>query len=143
MYSFHVTIHARDEDVGSGEEIHLNGRTFSELVVPHEALSTPMRVSFEQASAALAALPRLYIEPDGSFVWTSPAESSAWQVDGNLYDRGDRLLFVDLKGTCPTAEFDLLLRALGCPAGSIMFQLVHEAIFLDDAEFRRYAEIEN
>src|SRR5688572_29128689 len=57
--------------------------------------------SFDAALAALALLPRLFIEPDGSFVWTGDAHGRPWQVDGNLIDRGDCLAYVELKGFCP------------------------------------------
>jgi hypothetical protein len=81
----------------------------------------------------------MFCEPDGSFVWVSSQGEPAWQVDGNLYDRNERLLFVDLKGTCPPREFDRLLGALGWPSTALMFQLTREAVFLDEAEFRRHA----
>ena len=98
-------------------------------------------VTFEQAEAALAALPRLFIEPDGSFVWVADDAQRLWQVDGNLYDRNGRLLYVEVKGSCPAAAFDRLLRAVGWPDVPLAFQLVREAVYLDEAGFRRYAGI--
>ena len=83
----------------------------------------------------------MYCEPDGSFVWVSSQGEPAWQVDGNLYDHNERLLFVDLKGTCPPREFDRFLAALGWPRTKLMFQLTREAVFLDEAEFRRLSAI--
>ncbi len=62
-----------------------------------------------------------------------------WQVEGNLFDRAGRLLFADLKGACPDEQLDQLLAALGWPATPLMFQLVREAVFLAEPEFRRYA----
>ena len=66
-----------------------------------------------------------------------------WQIDGNLFDRAGRLLFVDLKGSCPDDQLDRLLSAFGWPATPVMFQLVREAVFLDNAEFRRVAGTHN
>ena len=100
---------------------------------------TTMACSFEVARECLAGLERMFSEPDGSFVWVSPQGDPVWQVDGNLYDRNERLLFVDAKGSCPPEEFDRLLTALGWPATKLMFQLTREAVFLDEAEFRRHA----
>ena len=82
----------------------------------------------------------VYMRPDGSFVWVSSHDESSWQVDGNLYDKNGQLLFVDLKGTCPAEPFDRLLAALTASIGRFMFQLTREAVFLDDAEFRKHAE---
>ncbi len=67
------------------------------------------------------------------------AEERPWQLDGLLADRADRLLYVELKGTCPPEALDELLAAIGRPAEGFMFQLVREAVFLDEEEFRRYA----
>lgn len=139
MLSFHISIHARRADLTEGQEVELDRGVFRALAVPQAALATPFQISFEEAGAALAKLDRMFFEPDGSFVWTSPRGQAAWQVDGNLFDRNGRLLFVDLKGSCPSEQFDRLLEALGWPATPLMFQLVREAVFLDEPEFRRHA----
>ena len=89
----------------------------------------------------LAGLERMYCEPDGSFVWVSSQADRLWQVDGNLYDRAERLLFVDVRGTCPAEEFDRLLQCLGWPETAVMFQLVREAVLLGEDEFRRWAAL--
>ncbi len=81
----------------------------------------------------------MYFEPDGSFVWTSAQSEPRWHVEGNLFDRDGRLLFADLKGACPNEQLDRLLAAFGWPRTPLMFQLVREAVFLGEAEFRRYA----
>ncbi len=140
MLRFYVTVHAQPAEIEVGDPITIGNRTLRPLRVSPEALSTTaMPTSFEDAAARLAALERLYCEPDGSFVWTSGQRERSWQVDGNLYDRHERLLFVDLKGTCPAGEFDRLLAAFGWPETKLMFQLTREALFLDEAEFRRCA----
>jgi hypothetical protein len=56
-----------------------------------------------------------------------------------LFDRNGRLLFVDLKGSCPADQFDRLLSAFGWPETPVMFQLTREAVFLDEVEFRGFA----
>jgi hypothetical protein len=122
-----------------GTEVRFGDQVFHALAVSHELMSTPFAVDFEETERRLAELERLFIEPDGSFVWTSPAEGPKWQVDGNLFDRAGRLLFVDLKGTCPEEYFNQLLAAVGWPTTPVMFQLVRAAVFLDELEFRRWA----
>jgi hypothetical protein len=139
MLSFHTSVHARSATVTDGAELKLSGQAVRTLSVPPEALAAPLAVSFEEAGAALGKLERLFFEPDGSFVWASPRDGARWQIDGNLFDRAGRLLFVDLKGSCPIDQLDQLLSAFGWPATPVMFQLVREAVFLDDAEFRRFA----
>jgi len=140
MYSFYVTVHARAAEATAGDEIELAGRKVRPLGIARDALgTTTMDCSFEEARERLGELERLYSEPDGSFVWASSQKDRHWQIDGNLYDRDGRLLFVDLKGTCPAKQFDRLLRAFGWPKTKLMFQLTREAVFLDEAEFRRFA----
>ncbi|HEY2882060.1 MAG TPA: hypothetical protein VGJ15_06490 [Pirellulales bacterium] len=148
MLAFHAALHARSPDVGAGQVISLHGSPWQTLLVQPEALGTGIPalragfpISFEAALTALEKLPRMFAEPDGSFVWPSPAAELKWQVDGNLFDRDGRLLFVDLKGTCPTAEFDRLLAAFTWPETAVMCQLLREAVFLDDLEFRRFAAV--
>ena len=123
----------------AGPTIVLHRRRFVTLAIPHEALAHPFNLSFEAAVERLNHLERMFSEPDGSFVWTSPHDGPMWQIDGNLFDRNGRLLFVDLKGTCPPEEFDRLLMAFGWPQTPLVFQLVREAVFLDEPEFRCWA----
>jgi hypothetical protein len=140
MLAFHATIHSRPAETTPGDEVLLSGLKFRTVRVPREVLGmSSFDRSFEATAETLSALDRLYCEPDGSFVWVSRQGEPPWQVDGNLYDKDQRLRFVNVKGQCPAAEFDRLLGALGWPATSLVFQLVHAAVFLEEAEFRRYA----
>jgi len=139
MDSFHITLHPRPSQVRIGPVLPLAGRQIQTLVIDPASLNVPCACSFEDAAAALSALPRMYCEPDGSFVWVSEHDEPSWQLDGNLYDRDQRLFFVDLKGTCPAHRFDELLRTLGWPETPLVVQLVREAIFVEEAEFRRIA----
>ncbi len=104
MYSFYITIHAQPADASPGPSVELSGRQVHTLQIAPATLSTTtFGCSFEAAQARLAALERMFIEADGSFVWASPQDRPAWQVDGNLYDRAGRLIYVDLAGNCPQA----------------------------------------
>ena len=105
-----------------------------------EAAAAPLAVTYEVAAAELGKLPRLFLEPDGSFVWTgNTADSMHWQVDGNLIDRGDVLAYVELRGSCPSEQFDVLLRALGWPETPLTFQLLKQGVLLDESAFRQLA----
>lgn len=140
MLAFFVTVHALPPGTVAGPEVIVGSRKLRTLNVARERLhETTFACTFEESSTRLAALERMYCEPDGSFVWVSSQGEPAWQVDGNLYDRNERLLFVDLKGTCPSQQLNRLLTAFGWPETPLMFQLTRDAVFLDEAEFRRYA----
>jgi hypothetical protein len=104
------------------------------------AAVAPLPVTFDHALAALERLNRLFIEPDGSFVWTGALpDGTPWQVDGNLIDQGERLAYVDLKGCCPEAQFNQLVATLGWPQVPLAFELTRRGIVVDEAEFRRLA----
>jgi hypothetical protein len=141
LLTFHATLHARSPEVTAGIALELNGRRVTTLVVPVAALAHPFSLTFEQAVEALEQLERMFVEPDGSFVWVSSnkTDNARWQIDGNLFDRNGRLLMIDLKGSCTEAEFDRLLAAFGWPQTAVMFELTLEAVFLDEANFRYYA----
>jgi hypothetical protein len=143
LLSFHVIVHARPATAPAGPSIESAGRNVSTLALTPADASVPLPASFEEAGAALAALPRMFFEPDGSFVWRGAGEPHAggggWQVDGVLYDRDGRVLFVEMNGACPAVQLDRLLACLGWPATPLVFQLARQAVFLEEAEFRRFA----
>ena len=139
LLAFDITLHARPADGLPGGSHADAWGTWPILEVRRDALAVPMAISFDAALAGLGAIERLYVEPDGSFVWTSPRVGSWWQVDGNASERDGRLLLVDLKGSCPGPAFDRLLTACGWPGQPVMMQLVRPAVFLDEPTFRRHA----
>ena len=139
MYSFHASIHARSSTAREGEPIQIAGSAVHPLNVTPGDMPL-MAASFEQAFEVLNVLPRMLIEPDGSFVWRSSTDDPSWQVDGVLYDRSGRLIYVELNGHCLAENFDQLLVACGWPDNSLMFQLNRHAVFLNEEDFRRLAE---
>jgi hypothetical protein len=142
QYAFEITLHPLPEAAAPGGAHADAWGVWPTIAVPREALAVPLACTFDEALERLAAIERLYVEPDGSFVWTSPHDAgprAAWQVDGNAFERAGRVLLVDLKGSCPPAAFDRLLVAFAWPAQALMMQLVRPAVFLDEATFRRHA----
>lgn len=139
LYRFHVSIHARPKSVPPAKAVLIAGAPLSILDVSAASQSAPLPPSFEAAAEALSRLPRLHLELDGSFVWRADSGEPSWQVDGNLYDREGHLVSVVLKGCCPEDRFDALVRCTCESPTPLMFQLVQEAVFVDENEFRRCA----
>ncbi|MCU0876622.1 MAG: hypothetical protein MUF06_02380 [Pirellulaceae bacterium] len=101
---------------------------------------SPLAVTFDAALSALEPLARMFIEPDGSFVWRGTTDDGeTWQLDGNLIDRGASLAHVELKGTCPSGRLDEVLRALGWPEQAVAFQLPERGEILSEQAFRERA----
>ena len=142
LYAFDITLHGRATGVVDRPPPESHADTWGSwptLAVSHDLLTVPMAIGFDEAIERLALLDRMYAEPDGSFVWTSPRDARWWQVDGNVFDKDGRVLLADLKGSCPAAEFERLLAAFGWPKQAMMMQLVRPAVFLDESTFRSHA----
>lgn len=142
LYRFAVTVHARPTIARARKSFPLRGLNLQALDLTPQDFGGFDR-TFEEVGAALEALPRMYFEPDGSFVWVSADPTAPWQLDGLLYDRDGRVLHMDLKGTCLPDAFDRILATLGRPTSGMIFQLTREALFLDDETFRSYAVAES
>jgi len=83
----------------------LHGVRVETLTVSPESLGVPFPVSFEAAATVLKNLPRFFFGPEGSFVWVASDNGElTWQVDGQLYDRQERVIYVKLKGSCPASR---------------------------------------
>jgi len=73
----------------------------------------PAGATFDQLAERLSAWPRLYFEPDGSFVWADDVDGHAFQLDGQVHDGRTDIDSVELKGHAPATAFRALLAALG------------------------------
>ena len=93
-------------------------------------------VSFEETVAVLSAWPRMFVEMDGSFLWTGvAADLQAWQIDGMLYDHSGRIQRVELQGACPQAPLRQLLSAFAWPNAPLVAHLVDRQCFVDLADW--------
>lgn len=135
---FRISIHAKPASSRHGETIALSGTRYETFRLNAEQQMSPMAVSFEEVVDQLNRLPRMFVEPDGSFVWTGSEEVKMWQLDGCIYDRSGRVIYVDLAGRCPASQFDRLLAVFGWPETELLIQLSQQALFLSEQDFRRY-----
>ena len=136
-YRFHANIFARPLHAADGDSMTFRGVALSRLRA--QTFDAYFPLTFEAAYAALAKLPRIDIEPDGFFVISGDVNGQRWQLDGHLFDFGDRLHRVELHGDCPVESLDAILACIGWPATPLVFELVREGVALDEANFRRFA----
>jgi hypothetical protein len=138
LLRFHVRIYARPAVTSQASARQAGSARVTPLVAEQSDLLSSWPITFDLAAAAVGRLPRMFCEPDGSFVWVAPCEP-AWQVDGVLYDRGPNLAYVELRGSCEAAALEQLLKALGWPETALVFELVAVGWLLSEADFRRMA----
>ncbi len=132
----HVTLHAHPGRSFPSQEMMLQGGPRQVLVIPAGELSRPLPVRFDDVLTQLEQLPRLFIEPDGSFIWIGPRGPQQWKLDGQLHDSASGLMTVELKISGTDPALDDVLRTLGWPAAPVVFELVREGVYLDEANFR-------
>lgn len=134
---FHANIFARPLHAADGDRVRLRGVELPTL--RPQSFDSFFPLAFEAAYDALAKLPRIDIEPDGFFVISGDHDGRRWQLDGHLYDFGDRLHRVELHGDCPVESLDAILACLGWPETPLVFELVMEGVALAEPQFRLFA----
>ncbi|MCA9234979.1 MAG: hypothetical protein KDA44_05895 [Planctomycetales bacterium] len=142
MLSFHANIYALPEHAAPSEPLSLRGESLAPLRDGQgrpPIFETFLPVTFEAAYDALIKLPRLDAEPDGFLVIAGDAEGRRWQLDGHLFDFGDRLHRLQLHGECPADALDDILRCLGWPDARLAFEVITDGVVFDEPTFRRYA----
>lgn len=143
-YQFHVNIYQRPSRLTLGERVELREIPLKRLC---EADGRPptfdqfLPKTFEGTVDSLLQLPQIDVEPDGFFVHSGLVGGVRWQLDGHLYDFGNRLHRLQLHGDCPSDRLDAVLDCLARPRGesSFAFELVREGVALDEASFRQWA----
>ena len=90
-----------------------------------------LQCSFEDAVQSLESLDqRMFIELDGSFVWTGGEGLSAWQIDGMIYDRLNRVSRVEIKGQCPLEKWRKLVSVFDPTGRSLVAHLLDQKCFV-------------
>lgn len=103
--------------------------------IPTNPQASRFEMSFEQAFEQLELLPRMFIELDGSFVWSGQRATGRWQIDGMLYDCDGRLQRVELAGHAPRHAWEQLLSIIGQPVDALSIHCLHQQRFIDAAQF--------
>ena len=135
MLRFHALLFARPADEAVAvAPVELAGRSWPGLAVSEADLRLGWRQSWEETMARMEQLPRLYPEPDGSFVWATPEG----KLSGVLYDREGRMCYAELFGECSWETVEAFLGACGAPAERFVFQLSAEGVNFDDSTFKEF-----
>ena len=129
---WHLVLHGLPPHVIAGPTLEIQQAPLATIQLPQGTQADPLPIDFESAYLALEQL-GLFIEGDGSFCWTAP--QAVWRLFGELYDGGTYLHYAELKGSCPQAEWEQVLAALGSQRGPLMIQLVRQGVYVDPQAF--------
>lgn len=137
MQPFHIILHRAPRSLPPSGKLYeeFSGESGPDGI-PYK-LSEPLPTIFEQAIDALQALPRMFIEPDGSFVWVAEADSDPWQLDGQLHDGLGHLSTVEIKGQVGADGWSQLVQCFGSDNVPLLVQFVREGRFMTELEFRK------
>ena len=136
--AFHTIVHAVSEGVlvSAENSVDIDGSSLSCLSGPLETAGFAM--SYEQLSERFESIERMFLEPDGSFVWVVEENGRRDQLDGLIVDDGQRVLTVEAKGTASKEMFDRMLETLGWPGQAVVIQLVNHGVYVREPEFRQH-----
>ncbi len=90
-----------------------------------QTVDAPLTVSWEQASENLSQLPRMFLEPDGSFLWTgTDPDCGPWQLEGTIFDDGRVVRRIELAGNCPRLLWQEFLKCFQADWSTITIELL-------------------
>jgi hypothetical protein len=73
-----------------------------------------LTTSFEAFAESVAPWPGMFLEGDGSFVWSIPHQGGRFQIDGMVYDRDGAIEYLEVKGDEIPALVRRLVQSLAC-----------------------------
>ena len=131
----HASVHARPTSPIASREISLYGQQRTVCDVTADEVRRPLHVSFEELADRLMAQPRLFFEPDGSFVWVGGEETGGWQIDGQLNDSAQGLMSVEVKISGHPTHLPALWQLCGAPDDPLLIQIVPLGVYLEPSVF--------
>ncbi len=169
MLHFRATVYALPPATNPGPQRtlrHLELPTLAGETNGPPLFTEPLPVTFDSMQQQLLENDRCDCEPDGFFLLTghhskslsqNPSEGiqrsrktdapdgwgtcskTFWRVNGHMHEHNGKMHRVELSGECPEESLDILLRTMGWPTVSLVFELVEEGVTLSEENFRRYA----
>ncbi len=87
----------------------------------------------------------VYAEGDGSWSWTADAKNERqrplWRIEGMIYDRDEKVFYVDMQGQCTLEPWKILIDTLQVPQGSRLAICIAElGAWVDPPGFERWLQ---
>jgi periplasmic divalent cation tolerance protein len=141
---WHVRIASRPSNAILGTATaKILGRSLPSLELPTGP--SPISICFEELAERLKRLPNVHMEPDGAFTWGSLERRSTlertWQLDGMIYDRDNRIEYVELKGNCDRATWEAFTGMLsGVECSRFVVQWIERGLWINEPDFKECIE---
>ena len=71
----------------------------------------------------------MFVEPDGSFLWTNQA-MPRWQLEGTIYDDGSVVRYIELRGHCPLPAWQSFLSAFDESLATVTLELLDQNLIV-------------
>ncbi len=141
--TWHLRIAGRPTNAVRAGDATILGYVVETLDLPKGP--SPMSVNFENVADILSRYPNLHLEPDGAFTWGSVERRSQherlWQLDGMIYDRENRIEYVELKGNCDRAAWEAFTQVLsGVECVPLVVQWIEQGLWISEPDFRKCIE---
>ena len=133
---WHITLHVRPAGPNDVQSIEWNDWQFQTAAISADQLNQSFETSFEDFVQSINRLPHGYAEGDGSFGLVGPG--GAWKLVGTLFEVDQKIHYVELMGSCPLDELQMLVEALGIDSENCLIQMMQGGFFLSFAEFGRW-----
>ncbi len=148
MLKFNANVFAKPKSTQVGQAVTLRGESLQTLI--HEVGGPPRFLatlpnSFEAIQQQLLETTHCDCEPDGFFLITGHEGDAFWRLNGHMHEYQPEgvpeplMHRIELNGECPESVLDLVLSAIGWPEQTLVFELVHEGVSLEEAALRTYA----
>ena len=134
---WHIAVHPSLSLEVPTQAASVDGQTVQALQIEARELNQKFDVSFDELFETLQNFERLFIELDGSFVWRGTSSDTPWQIDGIVFEKDDRVWYVELKGYCDRQSFNELVCCLAGDESSFIVQSITEGIVVSGREFIR------
>ncbi len=89
----------------------------------------------EELLRFLGQQPQVYFEGDGSFGWTGPG----WALYAMLYDRAEKLQYMELQGRCPRPIWNQLIAKLTTLGDTVQVTMLPGGRLYGLQEFEAFA----
>ncbi len=142
---FHLQLYYASESIESASAseatVVLSGKALRTYASPPQFGFFP--TSFESLISTMTSWSGVFAEWDGSWGWVASEKDEhrrpLWRLDGMIYDRDQKVFYIELQGQCTLDAWRLFLAALGVTdTNRLAICWTHEGLWLNQNSFETW-----